>query len=36
MDYLKTPQKHMTNQKPIKVISKKNKFASKNTRIILF
>ena len=36
MDYSKTPQKHITNQKPIKVIGKINKLVGKNERFILF
>ena len=36
MDYSKTPQKYMTNQKPIKVIGKLKKLARKNARFILF
>ena len=36
MDYSKTPQKHMTNQKSIKVIGKLSKLANKNARFILF
>ncbi len=36
MDYSKTPQKHMNNQKPIKVIRKFKLIASQNARFILF
>jgi len=36
MYYSKTPQKHITNQKPKKVIGKLSKLVSKNARFILF
>ena len=36
MDYSKTPQKHINNQKPTKAIGKLVKLVSKNARFIPF